>query len=122
MKLFSHLTLLLVSIFILIWGIIMLSSKGGGLIIFIGLITSIYAAMNIGILFLSMAVRESNRKKLVVVSGVINGILFIAWLVTSLDYGGLQQLEAPAIILLGIVGISNFFTVRQNYKEKIENV
>jgi len=119
MKLISHLTLLLFSFVILVWGIIMLSSKGGGLIIIIGLITSIYAVMNIGILFLSMKVRENARKKLVVASGVINGILFITWLVSSLDYGGLQQLEAPVIIFLAIIGILNYFTVRHNYK--VEN-
>ena len=120
MRLFSHLTLLLVSIFILIWGIVMLNSKGGGVIVFIGLITSIYAVMNIGVLFLSLKVRENNRKKLVLISGVINGILFIAWLVSSIYFGGLQQLEAPAVCLLGLIGVSNYFTVRQNYNEKIE--
>lgn len=95
----------------------MLCSKGGGwLVLIIGLITTIYGIANTIILFLSMKAKGEIRKNLVVFSGVINGLLFITWLISSLDYGGLQQVEAPAIILLAIIGISNYFAVRQNTK------
>ena len=124
MKLLGHLTLLLITIFILGWGLIMLNSEGGLTIFLVGLITAIYAMANTFILFLSMKAGGIKRKKLGVASAIINGILLITWLVSSLDYGGLQQFEGPAIIILAIIGVANWFTVgpKLYINKKIENV
>ena len=124
MKLLGHLTLLLITIFILVWGLIMLNSEGGLTIFLVGLITAIYAMANTFILFLSMKAGGIKRKKLGVASAIINGILLITWLVSSLDYGGLQQFEGPTIIILAIIGVANWFTVgpKLYINKKIENV
>jgi hypothetical protein len=114
MKLLSHLMLLLITISIFLWGVLMLLSGGPWLVLLIGLITTGYAIVNISILWRSWKTKEGSRKGLGIISGIANAILFLTWLLSSLDYGGLQQFEGPAVILLAVIALANWLTVSRS--------
>jgi hypothetical protein len=106
--------LLLITISIFLWGVLMLLSGGPWLVLLIGLITTGYAIVNISILWRSWKTKEGSRKGLGIISGIANAILFLTWLLSSLDYGGLQQFEGPAVILLAVIALANWLTVSRS--------
>ena len=111
MKLLSHLLLLLVTILIFAVAILMMISEGGWSLYLVGSLTAGYALVNVFILLFSWRAKDCNRRGLGVASAIVNGIFFLTWLFSSLDHGGLQQLEGPVMILLAFLGITNWLTV-----------
>lgn len=113
MKKLIHIVLIFISLLILGWGAMMLRANGPWLISAVGLITLGCAIANGLILWGSMKGGDESRGTLLKSSVAVNTLLFLTWLGTSLDSGGLQQFEGPVVLFLAAFGVANWYLIRR---------
>ena len=79
----------------------------------VGAVSLLYAIGNTVVLTCSFWKRKGVRlKTLRIISLAFNSALLLAWLASSLDYGGLQGLEASAIIFLAVISFLNWYALK----------
>lgn len=113
MRMLIYTVLILLSLLILAWGVMMTFAGAPDLVFAVGLVTVMCAVVNLLILARLVSGKGPSGRTSRNWSLGVNAILFLTWLVTSLDSGGLHQFEGPVVAFLAAFGVANWYVLHR---------